>query len=162
MFFSCCFLGALIAISLLTGCASLSKASINGNLDQVKQLLHDGENINEYDRWGWTPLLWAIYYDYPGIVNFLLENGANPNATTHARYGNIEIGSTPLIIASYYGYTEIVLRLLNIMPIKVWSTIGVKQLSRLRCRVASQRSQNCWSNDGTCHSAPIVGRTTGA
>ncbi|MFC2152196.1 ankyrin repeat domain-containing protein [Bacteroidota bacterium] len=37
------------------------------------------KKINEYDKVGNTALLWAIRYDKPEIVDYLLENKANPD-----------------------------------------------------------------------------------
>src|SRR5512137_123778 len=98
----------IIAVSLLVGCGSLTKSAINGDLAGVKKHLQKGEDVNRYDRWGWTPVMWATYYNYYEVVNYLLENGANPNARSKKAYGSIAIGSTPLLIASYYGWAGIV------------------------------------------------------
>jgi uncharacterized protein len=108
------FVCALVCILLCAGCAAtLSRAAISGDLPEINRLLQKGENVNGYDKWGWTPLLWAVYYNYPGVVRFLVERGADPNARTHERYGSIAVGSTPLIVAAYYGYAETVWFLLE-------------------------------------------------
>ncbi len=105
----------LLGTITLSGCASngLSEAAYDGNLAQAQMLLKKGADVNRYDRWGWTPLLWAVYYKHNRIVRLLLENGADPNIATKGEYGSIKTGSTPLIIAAYYGYATTVRELLE-------------------------------------------------
>lgn len=103
----------VLAVSLLAGCGSLSKSAINGSVDGVKKYHDMGENLNEVDQWGWTPLLWTAYYNYYDIAKFLLENGARVNARTKKSYHSIEKDSTALIIASYYGHEGLVRLLLS-------------------------------------------------
>lgn len=93
----------LITVTLFFGCGSLSRFAINNDLDSIKAQMKDGENVNQIDKWGWTPLLWATYYNYYPIVEYLLENGADPNLQSTDAQGSIPRGSTPLIVASYYG-----------------------------------------------------------
>ena len=90
----------------------LAEAARTGNFRNVIALTKGGMDVNQYDH-GWTPLLWAVYYKYIPIVQYLLENGADPNLelihpATEYQATVIALGSTPLIIASYYGSTEIV------------------------------------------------------
>ncbi|OHD65505.1 MAG: hypothetical protein A2176_14035 [Spirochaetes bacterium RBG_13_51_14] len=106
-------LSVLLLVFLFAGCGSMSKSAIKGDLEGVKKHLQKGENINQYDRWGWTPLMWAVYYNYFNVVKFMLENGADPNARTQSSYGSIGKDSTPLMIASYYGWGGMVRILLK-------------------------------------------------
>jgi uncharacterized protein len=108
-----CILCIALAVSLLAGCGSLSKSAINGSVDGVNKYLAMGENINEVDKWGWTPLLWTAFYNYYDVAKFLLEHGANVNARTRNSYRSIEKDSTALIIASYYGHEGLVRLLLS-------------------------------------------------
>jgi ankyrin repeat protein len=94
----------LIAAALAGGCSSLTKYSLDGNVEGVKKRLAKGDNPNKIDRWGWSPALWATYYNYYEVLKTLLEQGADPNIRTAKAYGSIAKGSTPLIIASYYGW----------------------------------------------------------
>lgn len=48
----------------------------NGSLDATSILLDAGADVNALDNSGQTPLFWA---DGPGIVEMLLERGANPH-----------------------------------------------------------------------------------
>ena len=82
---------------------SLSRGAIDGNLNTVKERIAAGESVNEYDKWGWTPLHWAVYYRSLPVTNFLLENGADPNLATTKDYSSMKSGCTPLIITGYYG-----------------------------------------------------------
>jgi hypothetical protein len=107
------FICIIITVSFLAGCGSLTRSAIKGDLEGVKEHIAEGEDINAYDRWGWTPVMWAAYYNYYSIVKYILENGANVNARSNKSYGSINTGSTPLIIASYYGYPGIVRLLLK-------------------------------------------------
>jgi ankyrin repeat protein len=111
--YSSIFISALITCMLLTGCGSLINSAARGDLNSVKKYLTKGEDINQYDRHGWTPLIWAIYYNNYDVVKYLLDNKANPNAKTLYNSGSIYKESTPLIIASYYGYEDIVILLLK-------------------------------------------------
>jgi ankyrin repeat protein len=104
---------AALAVSLLAGCGSLSKSAINGDLDGVRKYHALGEKVNQVDKWGWTPLMWAAYYNYYDVAKFLLENGANVNARVQKSYRSIENDSTALIIASYYGHDGMVRLLLS-------------------------------------------------
>jgi hypothetical protein len=101
------------AIILMAGCGSLSKSAINGSVEGVKKYMAKGESVNAVDGWGWTPLMWAAYYNYYDVAKFLLENGANVNARTQKSYRAIDEKSTALIVASYYGFDGMVRLLLS-------------------------------------------------
>lgn len=90
----------------LHGGTKLSKAAIDGNLDAVKERIQAGEGVNEIDKWGWTALMWAVYYRQLPITNYLLEHKADPNIQATAVYGAMSKGCTPLTIAGYYGLDD--------------------------------------------------------
>ena len=90
----------------------LSKAAIEGDVSVASKLVASGEKVNDVDWWGWTPLLWAAYYGQNKMVDYLLEQGADPNAVTKEAYGNFKPGASVLILAAYYGHSMIVESLL--------------------------------------------------
>jgi ankyrin repeat protein len=111
------FLAALFLVFAATqfGCASngLSRAAIDGDLKEAKALVDKGEKVNDIDKWGWTPLMWSIYYGNIPITKLLLETGADPNLKSTQPYGNYLAGTSPLILAAAYGHEEAVAALLK-------------------------------------------------
>jgi ankyrin repeat protein len=95
-------------VSLNAAPKALSNAALSGDLAKVKeQLKATPEELNQIDKWGWTPLLWATLRQYVPIVKFLLENGADPNIAAQKADIVIKAGATPLIICGYYGTPDI-------------------------------------------------------
>jgi ankyrin repeat protein len=94
----------VIAAALVNGCGSLTKYSLNGDAAGVKKRLAKGDDANKIDRWGWSPALWAAYYNHYEVLKTLLEHGADPNIKTVKVYSSIAKGSTPLIVAAYYNW----------------------------------------------------------
>ena len=75
------------------------------NIEKIKELLSQGEDINSKDWLGYTPLQWAVYFGYPEVVELLLIQGANPDIqSTTGRYA-LEIAR-----AMAYGDIESLLR----------------------------------------------------
>ncbi|MFH1254122.1 MAG: ankyrin repeat domain-containing protein [bacterium] len=72
----------------------------NGSLEMVEKLVAAGATIDARDETGCTPLLNAVASQKKDIVDFLLQNGANPNLT--GGYGH-----SMLYIACALGCTEI-------------------------------------------------------
>lgn len=91
----------------------LSYAAIDGDLYVVKGRVEAGEAVNEKDKWGWTPLLWAVYNGHLPVVQFLLEHEADPNCATTLQYNAIRKGSTPMNIAVRYERKDLVELLLK-------------------------------------------------
>lgn len=110
----------LIAVLLLmvilsqVGCASsgMSRAAVDGDLNAVKEYASQGQSVNSIDKWGWTPLMWAVYYGNFPVTKWLLDNGADPNIKTQETYGNYLPGTTALILAAAYGRDDAVKALL--------------------------------------------------
>lgn len=79
---------------------SLAKAIIYGKLADVMPWLENNADINDFDEYGFTPLIEAVIFRKLDIVNALLENGANPNfvsVTGHsALHWASEIGDSDL------------------------------------------------------------------
>ena len=103
----------LLCVLTMVGCGSLSKSAIQGDLTGVKSYVAQGEKVNQVDKYGWTPLMWAAYYNYYSIAKYLLENGVDPNIKSTDIQGNIPVGSTALIVAAYYGHKDTVKFLLE-------------------------------------------------
>ena len=98
---------AILGASLsLFGGTKLSKAAISGYLTDVKECIKGGEQVNEIDKWGWTPLMWSVYYRHLPVTEYLLANGADPNIQATKAYGPMSPGATPLIIAVYSGLED--------------------------------------------------------
>ena len=85
-------LGRLILLPVLCGSVSLMATP---------------EELNQIDKWGWTPLMWATLRQYVPIVKFLLEKGADPNIAAQKADVVIKAGATPIVICGYYGTPEI-------------------------------------------------------
>lgn len=84
----------------------LSKAVIDGSLSKVQKALEGGEKVNDLDKWGWTPLMWSIYYRTTPITRFLLEKGADPNIVSAKGYSSLPKGATAMSVAAFYGLEE--------------------------------------------------------
>jgi len=84
----------------------LLDASRTGDIDQVKELLDGGIDIDTKDKHGYTSLAYACCNDQTGIVYLLLNRGAKTD--TKNKYGD-----TPLLSAIWYGFVEIVKHLLE-------------------------------------------------
>ena len=69
----------------LCGCfhgSPVLNAAEEGDLEKVKLLLKEGRSINERDprfKFGWTPLIAAIYQRNTNVVYYLIESGADVN-----------------------------------------------------------------------------------
>lgn len=106
----------LVLLATQFGCAGanrLSYAAISGNMQEVEQSVKSGAQVNEIDRWGWTPLLWSIYYGNTEVTKYLLKNGADPNLKSQLQYGIYLPGTSPLILAATYGRDDAVEALLK-------------------------------------------------
>ena len=78
----------------------LMQASQDGEIDQVKELLKAGEDPNEMNEYGESPLLLAVVNEQKEIIPVLLENGADPNLQD-------DYGWTPLMSAALAENLEI-------------------------------------------------------
>jgi len=68
------------------------------NLDGVKSLIHSGYDVNERNKYGYTPLMGAVYKGNIEIVNLLISAGAKLDDYDNA-------GNTPFMYA-FYGSEE--------------------------------------------------------
>ncbi|MBF0425769.1 MAG: ankyrin repeat domain-containing protein [Magnetococcales bacterium] len=53
-------------------------AARRGDIQTLRQWLQAGNNPNQHDADGWTPLLWASVRGYDDLVTLLLDQGADP------------------------------------------------------------------------------------
>ena len=74
--------------------------------DIVELLIQHGANVNANDKWGYTPLGYAVYNDDLDFMNILVANGADVNTKDPS-------GETALHYAATSGRTEAVKLLLE-------------------------------------------------
>lgn len=79
----------------------------NGNYIGITNYKNIREDMEEMDRYGWTPLMIACSKGHRNIIDFLLNKGANPD-TSDKR------DCTPLIISCKYGHLQVVCKLISI------------------------------------------------
>ncbi len=77
-------------------------ATDNGDLNEIKNLLKKGADVNTTGVQGWTNLMWSSYHSNTTssieIVKIFLESGANVNAKN-------DLGWTSLMWSSYHSNT---------------------------------------------------------
>ena len=77
---------AIVAAVLVVGCGNpeadraLLDAAENGNIEDVKQHLAAGADVNAKTPWGRTPLIEAADEGRKEIAELLIANGADVNA----------------------------------------------------------------------------------
>jgi ankyrin repeat protein len=86
---------------------SFFEAVVKGNIEQVKSLIAKGANVNAKDDRGQTSLHLAVRNFYEEIVEFLISEGADVNAS------QTDASWTPLLDAASTGQTEVIKLLLQ-------------------------------------------------
>lgn len=76
----------------------LLDAAENGDLPKVSSLIQQGVPINQTSsvKFGWTPLIGAIFHHHTNVVQYLVESGANVSLAD-------KNGETPLMWAIGWG-----------------------------------------------------------
>lgn len=81
----------------------LQKATQNGDVDRVKELLQAGANVDHESEQGLTPLHWSALNGRADLAEVLIEHGADINQ--RERYtGKL----TPMAMALLMGYDDVV------------------------------------------------------
>lgn len=84
-----------------TALASLSKAAKKGDLAKVEKLIAEGEDLDERDFRGNSPIYHAASKGHADIVEALAQAGADVDSDN-------DFGSTPLHVASRQGHVEVI------------------------------------------------------
>ncbi len=105
-------LGSLLLTLFLLGLAMaespIADAAMNGDVESVRLLIQDGEEVNAAQGDGMTALHWAAENGNVEMLEMLVSAGANPEAVTRlGRY-------TPLHLASKMGKESSVVSLLTL------------------------------------------------
>jgi len=112
-------------------------------LDDLIAGVAAGADANALDGEGWTPLMWAAYYQDKDACSVLLAKGADPNIRSGRRLGKLEKGSTALMVASYGSSAELVDLLLrykadpsignanNLTPAMLATNYGYTQIANM-------------------------------
>ena len=85
----------------------LHDAAKNGDLEQLKQLLDQGTDIEEQDRFVGTALHWAALTDNAEVAQALIAAGADVNSVARGD------GTTALHVAAPRGSTEVAAALIE-------------------------------------------------
>ena len=85
---------------------TLLEAAKNGDIDQAKQLITSGADVNTKQKFGYTPLHCAAWDGHKNIAEFLLARGADVNAATW-------LGDTPLHSAAERNHHDIAALLIH-------------------------------------------------
>jgi len=88
------------------GHTALMRAALDGNTEQVKELLHESADINQRDENGRTALMFAVINAHYETMRVLLEYGADVNAKSNE-------GGTALMAAALAGDLRMVDALLD-------------------------------------------------
>ena len=95
------------------------KQCMTGNVDELRLILQKIENMaerkivmNAKDEKNRSGLLLSIINGHTIVAGFLIEQGVDVNLASNSRNNERE-GQTSLIVASLYGYTDIVQLLIN-------------------------------------------------
>ena len=114
-------------------------ASRYGDLERVRQLIQEGQDVNRGDSDGWTPLMWAALCGHDQVVQELIRAGADVNGKGYYKLtalhrasscGHSSViktlaeaganlneqdmwGWTPLMWAAYKGYANVVVELIR-------------------------------------------------
>lgn len=75
------------------------EACYKGDLDRVKKLIVEGDDINKKNSYNANPLWWASHEGHIEVVKFLVENNANVNQDKN--------GFSPLFVAMWNGHREV-------------------------------------------------------
>jgi ankyrin repeat protein len=96
----------------------LHMAASRNEIDVVDMLINAGCNLNVTNRHGITPLYQACALNAVDVVEKLMKSGANPNTLISPGLENTTISKdwidtyikapTPLHVASYKGFTDVV------------------------------------------------------
>lgn len=89
------------------GMTALMRASRDGVLGKVRDLLRRGADADARDGVGRTALFFAAQYGYAEVAGELIAAGADPNARD-------DTGETALIIAAYFGHVGVVKELIAV------------------------------------------------
>jgi uncharacterized protein len=89
-----------------SGHTALMRAALNGNTDTVRELIHQGADINQRDENGRTALMFAAINMHYETMKVLLEYGADVNVKSNE-------GGTALMGAALAGDLRMVQALLN-------------------------------------------------
>lgn len=92
-----------------------------GDINKVRDMIKSGTDVNSVDNYNWSALHRAVQFGKIDIVKELLSHrriNINPALPKNTVLEDGEKrwfadGETPLLLASYYGYSEIVSLLLN-------------------------------------------------
>lgn len=85
------------------------QSAYKGDLKSLQQALDAGEDINQRDARGYTPLMMATYYNFYSIADYLLKNGADIDAQG-------QNGCTALILATCNKNIRIIKLLMKYNP----------------------------------------------
>jgi ankyrin repeat protein len=97
----------------LRGGSRLTDAVYMGDIPAIKAAVKAGEKLNDFDRYGWTPTMWAAFYGQHTTLRWLLSRGADPNLASTKDYRYFPKGATALGIATYSSDTKSVEILMN-------------------------------------------------
>lgn len=80
----------------------IHEASLDGDIDEVRNQLNADVNVDIKSLEGLTPLHYATMEGHNKIVEFLIERGANVNETNNGK------GATPLDYAHWFEQTDVI------------------------------------------------------
>jgi len=99
--FICIIILFSLSLSSISQTITLNIAIQKEDMESIRTLLQNGEDVNKKDAFGNYPLFMAVYKGNMEIIQLLVQHGANISAKD-------KFGNSVLMVAAFQGKTELV------------------------------------------------------